>query len=194
MSETEDTQSPASEDTALPDLPVLGDGEMSRLPNGLTRREEEFCIGYVNNGGHNLKKVYIEAGYKDPGSFWNMKVKKLLAKDKVKQRIAELKENPTLNREMTKEVYIATCMRLHDKAKEDGAYKDAATALELVGKAKGFLVDTKVNMNANMTPKNAVSPEERKAKIAAMAALAGFVPAPAAQPAVDAEFTEVKGE
>ena len=57
----------------------------------LTIKQEKFCIEYAKSG--NARQAYIEAGYKcNSDEAADANASRLLRKDKVKERLAELTE------------------------------------------------------------------------------------------------------
>lgn len=145
------------------------------LANGLTRLEEAFCRAYVRHGKTDLRKAYLEAGYQDPtGKYWNLRSKKLLKKEKIQKRIAELEDTAELTLDMSKEKFIVMCLENRTKALQDGDHKGANDALALIGKALDYIVEKKVAVGANLTPPKDMTPEERMERVKKLAALVGM--------------------
>ena len=148
--------------------------DRTKLPNGLTKQEEKFCLLYVRLGPLNTKKAFYDAGYVAEGNWWNTKAKRILGKAHIKKRIAEIEANKeAMDIDVSMEEFITMGLKLHNEAKQAGDFKAAKDTLELIGRAKGFVIDRKVSLEGKVTAKANLSPEERMERVKKLAGIVG---------------------
>jgi hypothetical protein len=140
----------------------------------LTKQEEKFCLLYTRYGQSGAQKAYLEAGYKDPLTFWPAKVKRMLSKEKIKKRLAEMESEVGAAMGMSKDRYLTMLIDDHKLALEAGDFKAAKDLMELIGRTQDYLIDKKVTMGAQITAKSDMTQEERLARVKALAALVGM--------------------
>lgn len=112
------------------------------MNNGLTSKQEKFCITYVTEGG-SLSDAY-RAAYNcekmKPESV-NRKAAELMANGKISARISELRAEARHNAVVTVEEHLRELARLRDLAVETRQYGAAIKVETARGKVSGLYVD-----------------------------------------------------
>jgi hypothetical protein len=144
----------------------------NRNVHGLTEMEESFALHFAKSrdGVAALKA----AGYTTPkGTFLNWKVKQMLEKPAIAHRIREINNIAAVDIAVTREIFHQKILMVYQKALEDGDYKAANAAMELIGKSLNYFVEQKANLNisANMT---GTSSEDRLKNLTELAAKVGL--------------------
>ena len=115
---------------------------------GLTQKQENFCLAYIETG--NASEAYrrsYSAGKMKPETI-NRNAKALLENNKIAARIAEIRKPAVKKAEITLEQHLNDLKRLRDLAESAEKYGPAVTAEMARGKAAGLYVE---NMNVNVT-------------------------------------------
>lgn len=113
----------------------------------LTIKEENFCLKYVETG--NATEAYKHAynASRMKGSTINEKASLMLAKDKTKARIKELRKPVIEKAQITLEQHLADLKRLRDSAEAAASYSAAITAEVSRGKACGLYIEKHEQVN-----------------------------------------------
>lgn len=131
----------------------------------LSIMQEKFCLEYAKLG--NARQAYINAGYKSKSEeAIDANASRLISNDKVKARLAELREETRteaiadiqemqailtkiIRQEATEEVIVLNSIKgTFDKTNKKPALKEVISAVEKLGKMQGAFVDkTEVNMD-----------------------------------------------
>lgn len=176
-------KSAARKTSKIEDTPSL-----QRNKFGLTEKQEAFCQGLVQHG--NAKKAYLEAGYVDPGNYITAKVKELKENEAVKNRLTQLLNRQSARHGLSKDTYLEMLLENHRKAMEAGDFKAGNDALQLIGKAQGYLIDQRQTLNVTANMNKPIAVEDRTARINRLARLAGVPLTLPAPETVEAEIVD----
>lgn len=106
------------------------------LSNGLTDRQERFCVEYIKD--LNKEKAYVRAGYSGAPQG---NVTRLFNKPVVQKRIAELQAMKFAEAKLTVGKVEESLVRIAESAEAEGRYAAAIRAWELLGKYLGMFVE-----------------------------------------------------
>lgn len=134
-----------------------------RVGKGLTPEEEAFCVEFASS--MDRKKALEAAGY--TGSNHSMMAARWLAKAKIQEKLAQLREKVEARVELNRETYLAMLQATYDKAMADGDYAGANKASELLGRAMGYFVEQRAVLNVS-----AKMPEDKAQRVAEVQRLA----------------------
>lgn len=98
--------------------------------NGLTDKQERFCLEYLVD--LNATQAAIRAGYAESGA--SVEGTRLLGNAKVSDRVAELQAERVARVKIDADWVLRKSMELHDRTVETGNDTVTAKAIELVGK------------------------------------------------------------
>lgn len=110
---------------------------------GLTIKQENFCLAYLETG--NASEAYrsaYDSGKMKPSTI-NRKAKLLMDQGKIRARLEKLREDAVKRTEFTFDGHMKALERLRDKAEDAGKYQAAISAEISRGKAAGFYVEKK---------------------------------------------------
>jgi phage terminase small subunit len=124
----------------------------------LSIMQEKFCLEYAKLG--NARQAYINAGYKSKSEeAIDANASRLISNDKVKERLAELREETRteaiadiqemqailtkiIRQEATEEVIVLNSIKgTFDKTNKKPALKEVISAVEKLGKMQGAFKD-----------------------------------------------------
>jgi len=135
-----------------------------RYRQDLTPEEEIFCREYLQTG--NATKSVIAAGYQGRnaatvGSRW-------FNRPRIQKKLERLRTRDEAQADLTRELYLDMLKDTYQRAMGDGDYSGANRAMELIGKALGYLVDQKavLSVSKKIDPEHASAEAKRLAKIA----------------------------
>ena len=120
----------------------------------MNERQEKFCLAYVKSG--NASQAYKEAGYVTKGAAARINASRLLTKDNIKKRIAELNENIKTS-EIAKaeelQITLTRIMRGELKEEDDSPATLAIKlkAIDQLAKMQGLYLDRKEFINDTPT-------------------------------------------
>lgn len=130
---------------------------------GLTPEEEAFCVEFSSS--MDRKKALEAAGY--TGNNPTNMAARWLAKQRIQDRLAELRNKVEARAELNRETYLQMLQATYDKAMSDGDYSGANKASELLGRAMGYFVEQKAVLNVS-----AKMPEDKAQRVAEVQRLA----------------------
>jgi phage terminase small subunit len=113
----------------------------------LSAQQERFCQLVVQ--GKNQTEAYAEAGYKGEGKQLGDNASRLIAKDRIRQRIAELQAAAAQEAQIDLAWLIREAADTYAAAKKDKAYGPAVSALKEVGILTGERVEKSQRENIN---------------------------------------------
>ena len=135
-----------------------------RYREELSPEEEIFCREYLLSG--NATKAVQAAGYQGKhatiiGSRW-------LHRPRIQKKLGRMRTRDEAKADLTRDLYLDMLKDTYQKAMGDGDYSGANRAMELIGKALGYLVDQKavLSVSKKIDPEHASSEAKRLAKIA----------------------------
>lgn len=160
---------------------------------GLTDREEAFCLLYVEDG--DAEKAYLRAGYDRPKKgYLSMKVKMMLDRPKVRDRLAMLALAKGRGKSVSKEVFLDMVMKNYELAQENGDFAAANKSLEIMGKSMGYVIDQRQTLQVTASMNKPIAVEDQAERIQRLAELAGMrleLPAPRGEEnVIDGEFSD----
>jgi phage terminase small subunit len=140
--------------------------------HGLTEIEEIFCAHYLKTqDGVAAMKA---AGYAIPGpSFVKWKLQKLLDKPAIRIRLKEKQELASVDVQLTREIFHKKLLQVYDRALEDGKYKEANESMDILGKALGYFVEQRQNLNINANMEG-ISKGDRLERLTKLAQVVGI--------------------
>ena len=106
----------------------------------ITSQQELFCQGVAESG--KLIDSYLAAGYSSGGNGKPYAAaSKLLARQPVRQRVAEIRQYMTNSALLSKDLLAAKQYELYQAAKDSGQISTASAALREVGRLYGYYVE-----------------------------------------------------
>ncbi len=113
------------------------------MAEGLTARQERFCVEYVNGGSKSFSDAYraaFDCSRMKPASV-NNKASKLAAENEIQARIKELQDEAAERAMVTLVGHLEDLKRLRDEAREARQFNAAINAEIARGKAAGLYVE-----------------------------------------------------
>lgn len=148
---------------------------------------------YVESGDGD--RAYLRAGYDRPKKgYLSLKVKSLLDKPKVQDRLAMLALAKGRGKSVSKEVFLDMVMKNYELAQENGDFSAANKSLEILGKSMGYVIDQRQTLQVTASMNKPLATEDQSERIQRLAELAGIrleLPGPAkGETIIDGEFSD----
>jgi len=103
-----------------------------------------------------------------------MKVKEILEKPRVQNRITALALAKGRSKQVSREVFEDMIIQNYQAAFDSGDFVAANKALEILGKAKSFLIDQRQTFAVTANMNKPVNGEDQSDRIKALAEIAGI--------------------
>ena len=113
------------------------------MAEGLTAKQERFCVEYVSNGSKSYSDAYravFNCSKMKPGTV-NNKASKLAAENEIQARIKKLQDEAAERAMVTLVGHLEDLKRLRDEAREARQFNAAINAEIARGKAAGLYVE-----------------------------------------------------
>jgi len=113
------------------------------MAEGLTAKQERFCVEYVSNGSKSYSDAYravFNCSKMKPGTV-NNKASKLAAENEIQARIKQLQDEAAERAMVTLVGHLEDLKRLRDEAREARQFNAAINAEIARGKAAGLYVE-----------------------------------------------------
>lgn len=115
------------------------------MPSLRNARHERFAHEIVS--GKSAAEAYAAAGYKSTADSTKANAYRLLEREDVSARIAELQERAAMRTEITVERLTEMLLDDREHARTLGQMSAAVSAVEKIGKLHGLFVDRSENVN-----------------------------------------------